>query len=172
MGIKGTVEKGDWLDTDGSFIAKCVKVEEKEAKFGPVVHFIFEILNDPEQEGKQVTGMFSKKVTPDNKTAKILNALDPEFEFEIDMEFDFEDFVGKVCRVLVAESEGERTFYNVVKARALKPKETEELQAIEKKAKKEAMAKFKGEKKEEEPVEKKSESKSKPSKADDDEIDF
>lgn len=170
MAIKGTVEKNDWLDVDGSFIAKCVKVDEKEGEFSAVVQFTFEILNDSEQEGKQVTGMSSKRVTPDNKTAQWLSALDPEFEFEIDMDFDFEDFVGKVCRVLVEEKEGKggRTYYNVVKARALKPKEIESIKAVEKKAKKE-------EKKEEpkvESTEKKSESKTKASKVDDDEIDF
>lgn len=167
MAIKGTVEKNDWLDVDGSFIAKCVKVDEKEGEFSPVVQFTFEILDDSEQEGKQVTGMSSKRVTPDNKTAQWLSALDPEFEFEIDMDFDFEDFVGKVCRVLVAEGGGKggRTYHNVVKMRALKPKEIESLKAVEKKAKKE-------EKKEEPKTDPDKTPKTKASKVDDDEIDF
>lgn len=160
MVIKGEVEKNDWLDTDGSFFAKLVKVSESEGKFSPVVQFVFEVLDDSENEGKQVTGMSSKKVTPDNKTSQWLSAMDPDFEFEIGREFDFESFVGKVCRILVAESmSGERTYYNVVKMRALKSDESKKLKAVEEKA----------EKKE---PKKETKSETKPSKVDDADIDF
>lgn len=161
MVIKGEVEKNDWLDTDGSFFAKLVGVSERDGEFSPVVQFLFEIIDDSDNEGKQVTGMSSKKVTPDNKTSQWLSALDTDFEFEIGKEFDFESFVGKVCRILVAEKESKgRTYFNIVKIRALKPEESKKLKAVEEKA----------EKKETKKETKKSETK--PSKVDDDDIDF
>ena len=160
MAIKGEVEKNDWLDTDGSFFAKLVKVTESDGKFSSVIQFVFEVLDDSENEGKQVTGMSSKKVTPDNKTSQWLHAMDPDFEFEIGKEFDFESFVGKVCRILVAESSGERTYYNIVKMRALKPEESKKLKAVEEKAEKK------------EPKKETKKPETKPSKVDDDDIDF
>ncbi|MCK4359795.1 MAG: hypothetical protein KAW92_13850, partial [Candidatus Cloacimonetes bacterium] len=160
MVIKGEVEKNDWLDTDGSFFIKLVGVSESQGKFSTVVQFIFEVLDDSENEGKQVTGMSSKRVTPDNKTSQWLSALDPNFEFEIGKEFDFESFVGKVCRGLVAESSGDggRTYYNIVKMRALKPEESKKLKTVDEKV----------EKKEPEKETKKLETEAKPSKVDDD----
>lgn len=158
--IKGEVEKNDYLETEGSFTAKLFDVNEKEGQFSPLVQFTFEVLNDPDNEGKKVTGITSKKVTPDNKTSTWIKALDSSFELEIGATFTFDSLVGKVCRILVEEKEGKtQTYCNVVKCRALK---AEELSAL-KKATQTAEPK-KEEKKEEKP-------KVKP-KAVDDDIDF
>ena len=148
MGIKSEVEKNDWLAAEGSFTARLVKVEEKEGKFGPLVRFTFEVLDDPENEGMQVTGQVSKKLTPDNKTSTWVLVLDPDFDLEIGKVFDFEILVGRVCRILVEES-GE--YHNVVKLRPLKPAELarikEEPKTEEKKSEKKAEEPKKEEKK-------------------------
>lgn len=161
MGIKGKVEKNYWLDAEGSFTAKLTKVDEKSGKFSSVVQFTFEILNNSEHEGKEVSGITSLKVTPDNKTAKWIVALDPNFDFEIDKEFDFESLIGKVCRILVEENDGDggRTYCNVMKCRPLKSEEQTSL-------KKTMESKPKAEEKKEE----KKEKKTKP--AADEDIDF
>jgi len=145
MVIKGEVEKNVWLDTDGSFTAKLINVEEKQFAFDPALQFTFEILVDSTNEGKQVTGLTSKRVTPDNKTAKWIKALDPNFDPEIGRTFDFDYLKEKVCRILVEQN---KEYFNVVKCRALKP---EELVILEK-VKKPTPA----------PVEKKEEKKEKP----------
>ena len=126
MSIKGEVEKNDYLKSEGSFTAKLTAIKEQEGNFGPSLRFTFEVLNNPENEGLMVTGLVSKKVTPDNKTATWIKALDPSFELEIGKAITFDSFIGKVCRILV-EEKGE--YCNVVKCRALK---SEELSALKK----------------------------------------
>lgn len=137
MGIKSEVEKNIWLDAEGSFTARLVKIEEKQYGFGNSLQFTFEVLDDPEHSGKQATGLTSKRLTPDNKTSTWVAALDPNFDLEIGKVVDFEALVGKVCRILV-EEKGE--YCNVVKARPLKPAELarikDEPKAEEKKSEK------------------------------------
>jgi len=155
MVIKGEVEKNEYLKSEGSFTAKLVDIQEQAGNFGPSLRFTFEILNDPENEGMKVTGLVSKRVTPDNKTSTWIKALDPSFELEIGIAITFDSFIGKVCRILV-EEKGE--YCNVVKCRALKAEELSALKKVEEPKK--------------EP--KKDEKPSKPAKAssDNDDIDF
>jgi len=87
--------------------AKLVIIEDGEGSFGEYLKLIFEITEDSTYAGEQRTILASKKLSRSAKGAsKLLNILEAVGgkKLRLDQEVDVDSFIGKRCRILVAEA--------------------------------------------------------------------
>ena len=87
--------------------AKLSALEDGDGSFGEYLKLTFEITKDSTYAGEQRTILASKKLSRSPKGgSKLLNILEAVGgkKLQLDQEVDVDSFIGKECRILVAES--------------------------------------------------------------------
>jgi len=104
---------------NGYYEARFIKAEQKQGKFGPIFSLSFEILNNEDYSGVNVTGVVTAVYSPGNKLCQWITALGAPV-LEPDEEFDIETLYNKKVKVAIENTEvtGKdntvRTYSNVV----------------------------------------------------------
>jgi hypothetical protein len=126
-------ESSDYEPMDtGSYEAVFTRYEEDEMEFGPVYKLHFEITNDEEHEGKELSRLVSQKFNPKSNLFQTVQGLlgRPIRPGEV---IDLDDLVGRPCVLNVGHNVKERGTYEQIDgvnpARKRKPKEDDELDA-------------------------------------------
>ena len=87
--------------------AKLASLEDGDGSFGEYLKLTFEITKDSTYAGEQRTILASKKLSRSPKGgSKLLNILEAVGgkKLQLDQEVDVDSFIGKECRILVAEA--------------------------------------------------------------------
>lgn len=98
---KAKVEESTGLP-NGTYVGKCVTIEEKTAQYGPVFNFNFQILDAPEEATfTNISAFTDRKVAIGLKTYKWFVALNKGKDLDLGQEIDTDDFIGKQCTLVI-----------------------------------------------------------------------
>ena len=125
MGTKILAEKTLLID-EGAYDAEIVEYEEKDLEYGPTLVITFEIKNDEDFEGEEITGMCSfDRLTPNTKLWKWAKAAN--CEPVIEEEFDLDDLIGETVSISVEHQKKDgNTYHRVESVTPLRKKRAEE----------------------------------------------
>ena len=125
MGTKILAEKTVLID-EGAYDAEIVEYEERDLEYGPTLVITFEIKNDEDFEGEEITGMCSfDRLTPNTKLWKWAKAAN--CEPVVEEEFDLDDLIGEVVSISVEhQKKDSNTYHRVESVSPLRKKRSKE----------------------------------------------
>ena len=103
----------------GSYEAVFTRYEEDEMEFGPVYKVYFEITNDEEYEGKELSRLVSQKFNPKSNLFQTVLALlgRPIRPGEV---IDLDDLVGRPCVLNIGHNVKERGTFEQIDGRRVR----------------------------------------------------
>ena len=117
MGSKVKMEEDRGLPFEGKFDAVVSSIGEANLQFGKTAKIWWEIINDPDHEGKKLSILANLKLSPRSKLFNIASTLKPELsEIKVGEELDLDELLG--CKTIIEldkKEDSESGFPNIEK---------------------------------------------------------
>jgi len=114
MAWTATVEEATGPVPEGEYIATATDIRNAEGPHGPMVRIDFTLTTDNEHDGRQVSGLASKRMSENTKLGRWITAILGRVP-EVGAEVTSQDLIGKDCRITVKHRTNPdgKTFANV-----------------------------------------------------------